>query len=76
MVSILILCQGYRYRNDSEQIRIVFERFGRKRDYCRDYEGSGLGLSISKAYVEMLGGRIWVESQVDKGSVFYFTIKG
>ncbi|MCK9627474.1 MAG: ATP-binding protein [Bacteroidales bacterium] len=60
-----------------EQIRIVFERFRQGSEtIARDYEGSGLGLSISKAYVEMLGGRIWVESQVDKGSVFYFTIKG
>jgi len=37
-------------------------------------QGAGLGLSISKAYVEMLGGKIWVESEVDKGSTFHFTI--
>lgn len=37
-------------------------------------QGAGLGLSISKAYVEMLGGKIWLESQKGKGSVFYFTI--
>jgi PAS domain S-box-containing protein len=37
-------------------------------------QGAGLGLSISKAYVEMLGGKIWVESEEKKGSNFYFTI--
>lgn len=37
-------------------------------------QGAGLGLSISKAYVEMLGGNIWVESQEGKGSTFYFTL--
>ena len=37
-------------------------------------EGSGLGLSITKAYVEMLGGKIWLKSQKGKGSQFYFTI--
>jgi PAS domain S-box-containing protein len=37
-------------------------------------QGAGLGLSISKAYIEMLGGRIWVESQEGKGSTFYFTL--
>lgn len=38
------------------------------------YQGAGLGLSISKAYVELLGGEIWVESEEKQGSVFYFTL--
>lgn len=38
------------------------------------FQGAGLGLSISKAYVEMLGGRMWVESKVGEGSTFYFTL--
>jgi len=38
------------------------------------YQGAGLGLAISKAYVEMLGGEIWIESQEGKGSTFYFTL--
>jgi CheY-like chemotaxis protein len=37
-------------------------------------QGAGLGLSISKAYVEMLGGKIWVESKENIGSTFYFTL--
>jgi PAS domain S-box-containing protein len=38
------------------------------------YQGAGLGLSISKAYVELLGGEIWTESKEGKGSIFYFTL--
>ncbi|MDZ7796024.1 MAG: response regulator [Candidatus Marinimicrobia bacterium] len=37
-------------------------------------QGSGLGLAISKAYVEILGGNIWLESEEGKGSTFYFTL--
>lgn len=37
-------------------------------------QGAGLGLSISKAYVEMSGGKIWVESKEGTGSVFFFTL--
>ena len=53
----------------------IFERFRQVSESIdRNYEGAGLGLSISKAYVEMLGGKIWVESSPGKGSTFYFTI--
>jgi CheY-like chemotaxis protein len=38
------------------------------------YQGAGLGLAISKAYVEMLGGKIRVESEEGEGSCFYFTL--
>jgi PAS domain S-box-containing protein len=53
----------------------IFERFRQvESTLAREYEGSGLGLSISKAYVELLGGRIWLSSRLGEGSVFYFTI--
>lgn len=39
------------------------------------FEGLGLGLAITKSYVEMLGGKIWVKSKENQGSVFYFTIQ-
>ena len=53
----------------------IFDRFHQvDNPLTRTQEGAGLGLSISKAYVEMLGGTIRIESGVDWGSEFYFTL--
>ena len=58
-----------------QQKGIIFERFRQGGDLITRYnEGAGLGLSIAKAYVEKLGGKIRVESEVGKGSIFYFTL--
>ncbi|HET6557470.1 MAG TPA: ATP-binding protein [Prolixibacteraceae bacterium] len=53
----------------------IFERFIQVENVdSRDHQGAGLGLAITKAYVEMLGGKIWMESEEGSGSTFYFTL--
>ncbi|OFX17574.1 MAG: hypothetical protein A2033_04535 [Bacteroidetes bacterium GWA2_31_9] len=60
---------------EEKYFEIIFDRFRQIEDnYTRKFGGNGLGLSITKAFVEKLGGKIRVESIPSKGTIFYFTV--
>jgi PAS domain S-box-containing protein len=59
----------------SKHYDIIFDRFRQIEDAkTRTYGGNGLGLAIAKNLVELMGGEIWVSSEIGIGSVFYFTL--
>ena len=55
--------------------KAIFNRFEQADlENRKAYEGSGLGLTIAKNLVELLGGKIWLKSEVDTGTTFFFSI--
>ena len=59
-----------------EQQKRLFQSFQQaETSTARKYGGTGLGLSISKSIVEMMGGKIWIESELNRGSTFAFTVQ-
>ena len=59
----------------ADKLNVIFERFGQiEQSGDRNQQGTGLGLAISKKLVELLGGKMWVESAEGQGSTFYFTL--
>ena len=58
-----------------ESQNTIFERFSQvETGLKREFEGTGLGLSIAKVYTELLGGKIWLKSQVGKGTEFFLQL--
>jgi signal transduction histidine kinase len=54
---------------------LVFDHFYKAdKSRQRGYGGAGIGLALVKKYIELHGGRVWVESQLEKGSTFYFVV--
>ena len=72
-VELLVRDSGIGIRlEDQDKLFMKFQQA--EAGTTRKYGGTGLGLAISKSIIEMMGGDIWVESEPDKGSGFYFTV--
>lgn len=83
------ICLGFRIESDSivffvedsgkgiaaDKLDVIFDMFTQEdMATTRSYEGSGLGLAIVSGIAKKLGGKVWVESEKDKGSVFRFSL--
>ena len=57
-----------------DKIELIFKHFTKLEDRTKLYRGTGIGLTITQKLVNLLGGKIWVESNPGIGSIFYFTL--
>jgi len=73
-VEIIVSDQGVGIPAD--KLESIFERFQQVSGDSKGASGSGLGLSICRSIVQLHNGKIWVTSEVDKGSTFHFTLPG
>lgn len=73
MITFFVKDTGIGISKDKQQI--IFDRFRQADETTsRRYGGTGLGLTISKNLVKLMKGQMWVESELNQGSTFYFTI--
>jgi signal transduction histidine kinase len=67
--------QDYGQGIDQRYLSRIFERYFKVPGFTADQTGTGLGLAIAKDFIEAQSGKIGVESELGKGSRFYFTLK-
>ena len=78
IVSYTIMGSGSHHQSNSakdneiyfDKIFIIFQRLHNK----DVYSGTGMGLAVTKKIIEVMGGKIWVESELGKGTTFYFSL--
>ncbi len=74
LLHFMVLDTGIGIRREEQQV--IFEAFSQgDASLTRKFCGTGLGLTIAARLVSIMGGRIWVESETDKGSAFHFTAR-